>query len=275
MKVREKVAEAAEFLKVQQPYAPRVAVVLGSGLGNFTQRLKVDKLVRADDVPHYPVPAVEGHAGELIWARVGETPALLLRGRVHMYEGYSAREVVFPILVAGALGARQLVVTNAAGAVNLEFEPGDLMVIRDHVNLTFRNPLVGPENDQFGPRFPDMTEAYSRRLIELAHQCGEEQGLRLREGVLFALLGPTYETPAEVEMVRRLGGDAVTMSTVPEVIAARQWGMEVLGISVITNKASGGTGEPLAHEDVVEVAAKIEQRFGDLMECILRRLPEP
>jgi len=274
MNLRERVKEASEALRTKMPFEPQVAVVLGSGLGGFVEDLQVAHRVNVKEIPHYPVPSVPGHAGELLWAQVGRTRALILRGRVHLYEGYSPQEVVFPVHVAASLGAKCLVVTNAAGGVHPDFQPGDLMLIRDHVNFMFRNPLVGPHDEQFGPRFPDMSHAYSPRLLELARSAASELGIRLREGILFGLLGPTYETPAEVRMVRTLGGDAVTMSTIPEVIAARQWGLEVLGISVITNKASAHEHGSIHHDEVIQVADRVGRDFGRLLRRILEKLAE-
>jgi purine-nucleoside phosphorylase len=273
MGLRERVREAADYLGGRMPFPPDAALVLGSGLGGVASQLADWGKIPMREIPHWPVPSVPGHPGEVIWGRVGPTRLLICSGRVHLYEGYTPQEVALPVHVAAELGARRLLVTNAAGGVNPEFEAGDLMLIVDHVNFMFQNPLVGPSSQQFGPTFPDMSSAYSIRLRDLARQIAQELGIQLKEGVLFGVLGPTYETPAEVEMIRRLGGDAVTMSTIPEVIAARQRGLEVLGISVITNRAGAHGHGAIDHHEVVRVAQLAQERLSHLLFVLLERMP--
>ncbi|MDR7440162.1 MAG: purine-nucleoside phosphorylase, partial [Armatimonadota bacterium] len=224
------------------------------------------------EIPHFPRPTVEGHAGELVLGRLEGKPVAILRGRAHLYEGYSPQEVAFPVRVLHALGCRLLVVTNAAGGLNREWRAGDLMVISDHINLQATNPLLGPNDERLGPRFPDMSRAYDPELVALAERCALEERIPLRRGVYVAVLGPSYETPAELRMLRLLGADAVGMSTVPEVIAARHLGMRVLGISAITDMATGEVVQPVTHEEVLRVARELEPRFVRLVRRILREL---
>jgi purine-nucleoside phosphorylase len=230
---------------------PAVGVVLGSGLGAFADGLEEAAALPFREIPHFPASTVEGHGGALVVGRSGASPVAVLKGRVHFYEGYGLDEVVFPVRVLGRLGVRTLVVTNAAGAINPAYAPGDLMVIEDHVNL-LGNPLVGPNERELGPRFPDMSEAYDRGLRDAAEAAGRAAGLRVHRGVYVAFTGPSYETPAEIRMARALGADAVGMSTVPEVIAARHMGMRVVGLSCLTNMAAGVTDRRLDHREVLE-----------------------
>lgn len=251
-----------------------VAVVLGSGLGQVAD-VVVDnggKAVEYGSIPHFPTSSVEGHKGRLVAGHVGGARVLLMQGRVHRYEGYRAEQVVFPIRVLHALGVRRLIVTNAAGGLGDGFAAGDLMLIEDHLNLTGDNPLVGPNDARFGPRFPDMSDAYSARLREVAVQVSGERGVNLRRGVYAGLLGPSYETPAEIRMLKTLGAHAVGMSTVHEVIAANHLGMEVLGISCITNLAAGISPVKLSHDEVKETATRVGQVFSGLVLQLLPRL---
>ncbi len=244
--------------------APRIALVLGSGLGALADEIADSVRIPFGDIPGFRVARVAGHSGALVAGRLGGVEVLALAGRVHMYEGWSAEDAAFPIRVAHALGARTLFVSNAAGAMNRFFEPGSLMAIDDHINLMWTNPLAGPvvSGDQ---RFPDMSEPYDAALRAELHGAALDVGVSLADGVYAGLLGPTYETPAEVRMLQRLGADAVGMSTVPEVIVARSVGMRVAGISFITNAASGSTGAPLTHADVLEITARAGGRFRDLV----------
>lgn len=251
-----------------------VGVVLGSGLGRVADRLAEGEGGKALDyaaIPHFPVSSVEGHKGRLVFGVHRGVPALLMQGRVHRYEGWSAFEVTFPVRVLLALGVKRLLLTNAAGGIAEGMQPGDLMLITDHLNLTGDNPLVGRNDDRLGPRFPDMSEAYSARLRQLARKIAERNGVRLVEGVYAGMLGPSYETPAEVRMLRGLGAHAVGMSTVYEAIAAVHGGAEVLGISCITNLAAGISEHKLSHEEVKETAARVEEVFSTL---VLDLLPE-
>jgi len=248
-----------------------IGIVLGSGLGGLADRIESPNVVPFREIPGFPESTVVGHAGALISGTLAGKAVLALAGRFHVYEGHDARLAGFPIRVFHALGARTLIVSNAAGGVNRLWQPGDLMVIRDHINLTFRNPLIGAV-EEGDLRFPDMSEPYDSLLADLAHRVAAEQGLALRDGVYAGLLGPAYETPAEVRMLERLGADAVGMSTVPEVIVARARGMKVLGISCITNLASGISSSPLSHEEVLETTQRVGEEFAGLVEGIVAAL---
>ena len=263
-------AVAAEFIRSHLEGEPgRIAIVLGSGLGGLASRIESAVRIRFADIPGFPESTVAGHAGAVICGQLGGKAVIALSGRFHVYEGHSARLAAFPIRVVHALGARTLIVSNAAGGVNRLWQPGDLMLIRDHINLTFRNPLIGPVEDG-DLRFPDMSEPYDSQLAELAHRVASEHGIALRDGVYAGLLGPAYETPAEVRMLERLGADAVGMSTVPEVIVARARGMRVLGISCITNMACGISSHPLTHEEVLETTSRVGNAFAGLVESVVR-----
>jgi purine-nucleoside phosphorylase len=266
------IREAAAFIRGKTSLEPEIALILGSGLGVLADHVEDAAVIPYEDIPHFPLSTVEGHAGELVIGRLAGRTVVIMRGRFHMYEGYGPELTAFPVRVMKELGARTLVVTNAAGGINTSFEPGDLMLITDHLNLTGRNPLVGPNDPGLGPRFPDMSEAYSRRLRAIALETAREQGLALREGVYAGLLGPSYETPAEIRMLRVLGADAVGMSTVAEVIAARHTGLEVLGISCISNMAAGILDQPLSHEEVMETTERVKSRFLALVTGVIPRL---
>ncbi|MEK8127487.1 purine-nucleoside phosphorylase [Paenibacillus filicis] len=265
------IKKAAAFIKGKYPAKPEIALILGSGLGILADLVENAVTIPYEDIPNFPVSTVEGHAGELLLGTVGGRHVLLMKGRFHIYEGYGVDTVSFPVRVMKELGVEKLLVTNAAGGVNTEYKPGDLMVIRDHINFTFRNPLIGPNLSELGVRFPDMSEAYSRRLREVAHRVAAEQGLTLQEGVYIGLLGPSYETPAEIRMVRTLGADAVGMSTVSEVLVARHAGIEVLGFSCISNMAAGILDQPLSHEEVMETTDRVKQTF---LKLILGIIPQ-
>lgn len=257
--------EAATTVMYRIPQRPALAIVLGSGLGLLADELADPVSISYSEIPHFPVSTVPGHAGRLMMGTFQGVPVAMMSGRVHLYEGYSAGQVVFPIRLLGMLGVESLIVTNAAGGVNPRFSTGALMLITDHINLTGHNPLVGTNDARFGTRFPDMTEAYPPELRALAKRSATELGVPLEEGVYLGLLGPTYETPAEVRMVRLLGGDAVGMSTVLEVIAANHMGMRVLGISCITNMAAGMLPQKLNHEEVMETASRVANQFAALL----------
>ena len=267
----DRVQEACEWLRPRVRPVPEVAVVLGSGLGGFADALADATVVPYGEIPHWPASQVVGHAGKLTAGAVGRRRVIALAGRVHAYEGHDLRTVTFAVRVLGALGVKVLVLTNAAGGVNTDFRAGDLMLIDDHLNLTGGNPLVGPNDERFGPRFPDMTEVYSRRLRALALEVASAQDEPLVHGVYAGLLGPSYETPAEIRYLRALGADAVGMSTVHEAIVARHMGLEVLGLSCITNMAAGVLPEPLRHEEVMETAERVKGRFVRLIEGIVAR----
>jgi purine-nucleoside phosphorylase len=264
-------AQAAVRVQTQNAPAPAVGLILGSGLGDFADRLEDRVAIDYRDVPYFPVSTVHGHAGKLVLGRVGELRVVAMQGRAHTYEGNTLGQVTFPPRALVMLGARTLIITNAAGAVNRSYKPGDLVVLRDHLNF-IGSPLIGPNDDRLGPRFPDLTQAYDPALRSIAREAGRDLGLDLAEGVYAASSGPQYETPSEVKMMGVLGADLVGMSTVPEVIVARHMGARVLGISCVTNMAAGISGEALSHDEVTETAARVKQTFAKLLEGILTRL---
>jgi purine nucleoside phosphorylase I, inosine and guanosine-specific len=266
------IREAADYIRQQTTTKPEIGLIMGSGLGVLADRLEDAVTIAYHDIPHFPISTVEGHAGELLVGTLSGKPVLLMRGRFHMYEGYGPELTAFPVRVMKALGVKSLLVTNAAGGINLAFASGNLMLISDHINLTGRNPLIGPNDEELGPRFPDMSEAYSKRLRGIASETAKELGIPLQEGVYVGLLGPSYETPAEIRMLRTLGADAVGMSTVAEVIAARHSGIEVVGISCITNMASGILDQPLSHSEVMETAERVKSQFLGLVTALIGKM---
>jgi purine-nucleoside phosphorylase len=268
----EQVQEAADAVRTQIREVPRVGIVLGSGLGDFANQLEDAVSMPYETLPHWPAARVVGHEGRLVVGRVRGKCIAVLAGRCHLYEGHDARTVTFAVRALARLGVEHLILTNAAGGVNTGFSQGALMVIDDHINLMGVNPLVGANDDRFGPRFPDMTEVYARELRAAADRAGAGVGLRLPHGVYAGLLGPSYETPAEIRYLRTIGADAVGMSTVPEAIAARHMGLRVLGISCITNMAAGVLPQPLNHEEVMETARRVRGQFIALLEGILEQL---
>ncbi len=268
----ERVEAAAEVIGRRCGNVPELALILGSGLGEFAATLTGAVAVPYAEVPHWPVSTVAGHPGRLVVGTSAGKRVAALVGRVHAYEGHPPDAVAFATRVMGRLGARQLVLTNAAGGVNTGFSRGALMIIDDHINLLGANPLAGENDDRFGPRFPDMTEVYSTRLRGIADEAAAARGLSVTHGVYAALLGPSYETPAEIRYLRTIGADAVGMSTVPEALAARHMGLEVLGLSCITNMAAGVLPEPLNHDDVLETTRRVRGTFTTLLEGIIERL---
>jgi len=262
--------EAVAFVLGRTPLRPAIGVVLGSGLGAFADALEDAVAVPFDDIPHFPAATVVGHGGALVVGRSRGVPVAVMKGRVHFYEGYSLDQVVFPVRVLGRLGVSTVVFTNAAGAINPSFAPGDLMVIEDHLNL-LGSPLLGPNEDALGPRFPDMSEAYDRRLRAVAEAACRAASVRCHRGVYVGLTGPSYETPAEIRMFRTLGADAVGMSTVPEVIAARHMGIRVAGLSCLTNMAAGVSKAPLDHREVLETGERVK---AGLLEVLARIVTE-
>jgi purine-nucleoside phosphorylase len=263
---------AAEIRKRAAGATPDVAIVLGSGLGDFAGQLKDPVSIPYGEIPYWPASKVIGHEGRLVIGSLGGKRVAALSGRAHFYEGHDLRTVTFATRAIGRLGVKVLILTNAAGGVNVKLTPGMLMVMDDHINMLGSNPLVGPNEDQFGPRFPDMTEVYSKRLRGLADSVAGRQGLQIGHGVYVALHGPSYETPAEIRFLRTIGADAVGMSTVPEAIVARHMGVEVLGISCITNAAAGVLPQPLNHSEVMEVAQRVKGAFAALLEGIIAGL---
>ncbi len=260
---------AAKFIQSKTNLRPKIALVLGSGLGAFADGLASATRIPYDKIPGFPRSTVEGHAGSLVIGKVGEIPVAVMQGRVHFYEGYSAKEVVFPMRVLWSLGIRAAILTNAAGAINLNYSQGALVVIRDHINLQGTNPLIGPNEKNFGPRFPDMTQAYWKPYREIALTEAKRIGLPIHEGVYAALSGPSFETPAEIRYLKTIGTDLVGMSTVPEVIVARQMGIRVLGISCATNMAAGILDQPLSHAEVMETTDRVKSQFIALLRAVI------
>jgi len=263
---------AVQYVRARCSLQPHAGVILGSGLGNVVDAIDVEASIPYGDIPGARASTVMGHSGRMIFGRAGKLPVVVMQGRVHFYEGYEMEEVMFLSRVIGRLGIKTLVVTNAAGGVNTSYVAGDLMLIADHINLMGANPLRGPNVDELGVRFPDMTEAYSESLRATAKEVAKEIGLTLKEGVYLALSGPTYETPAEIRAFRTLGADAVGMSTVPEVIAMSHMGIPVLGISCITNMAAGILKQKLTHQEVMDTTARVQSQFTALVLGILGKL---
>ena len=269
----ERAAEAARFIGARSGrLAPRIAVVLGSGLGGVADCVQDAVEVPYGEIPYFVTSTVEGHAGTLILGTCSGVDVALMRGRFHFYEGYSMEDVTLPVRVFAAMGIRSLILTNAAGGVASHLSPGSLMVITDHINMMGENPLRGPNDDRFGPRFPDMTAAYTPAFIEVAHEVARGMKVVLAEGVYMALRGPSYETPAEIRMMRKLGADAVGMSTVPEVIVARHCGIKVLAISCITNVAAGLATTEIKHAEVMEVGTRAGRQLAELIVGTIPRL---
>jgi purine-nucleoside phosphorylase len=252
---------------------PKIGLILGSGLGAFADTFHERTVIPFNELPHFPCPGVAGHPGNLVLGEAEGVMVAALQGRVHFYEGYSLAEVAYPTRVLAYLGIRQLIVTNAAGGINTLFRPGNLMIISDHINLMGANPLVGTNVDELGERFPDMSEAYDRRMREMALRTAAQKGIPLRQGVYIGLSGPSYETPAEIRMCRALGADAVGMSTVPEVIVANQMGVQVMGISCITNMAAGIVPQRLTHREVIETTERVKEQFVELLRAVIPQLP--
>lgn len=264
--------QAARSIRARTAEQPQVALVLGSGLGAFADEFEGAVKIPYAEIPGFAISTVEGHSGNLVIGKVNGLPLVAMQGRVHYYEGYSMEEVSFPIRTFKLLGIKTLLLTNAAGGIDVELSQGALMVISDHLNLMGVNPLRGPNDDRFGPRFPDLTEVYSRALQEIAVEEARSLGIEIRRGIYAALSGPSYETPAEIHMLRSFGADAIGMSTVPEAIVARQMGMDVLGISCITNMAAGISETPINHEEVMETATRVTASFTQLIRNIIGRL---
>lgn len=267
-----RVERAAKFILTKTKLRPRIAVVLGSGLGGFADELQQATRIPYEEIPNFPVSTAIGHAGRLVIGTLGTVPLAVMQGRVHLYEGYTAEQVVFPIRVLGRMGVRAAVLTNAAGGINTRYSQGALVVVRDHINLQGQNPLVGPNDERFGLRFPDMTRAYWKAYRELARVEARRLRLPIYEGVYAAVLGPSYETPAEIRYLRTIGADLVGMSTVSEVIAAAHIGMRVLAISCVTNMAAGITGEPISHEEVLATGERVRGDFVKLLRAVLPKI---
>jgi purine-nucleoside phosphorylase len=265
---------AAQYLLSQTTLRPRTGLVLGSGLGSFADELSDAIRVPYTTIPHFPRSTAIGHAGQMVMGHVGEVPVAVMQGRVHLYEGYSAQEVAFPIRVFARMGIRALILTNAAGGINPNYKQGALVMISDHINLQGQNPLVGPNDERFGERFPDMTQAYSKAFRETARQAARKLGNKLDEGVYAALKGPSYESPAEIRHLRAIGADLVGMSTVPEVIVARHMGMQVLAISCVTNMAAGILDKPLSYLEVFETTERVRGDFVALLSAVTPKIAD-
>jgi purine-nucleoside phosphorylase len=265
---------AAKFILSKTKLRPKIALVLGSGLGAFADEFATPTKLPYKKIPHFPQSTAIGHAGQLVIGNVGDIAVAGMQGRVHLYEGYTAQQVAFPIRVFNQMGIKAVILTNAAGGINLNYSQGALVAIRDHINLQASNPLIGPNDDRFGPRFPDMTHAYDPEFRRFVAEEGKRRKLNLHEGVYLALAGPNYETPAEIHAFRTLGADLVGMSTVPEVIAARHRNIRVLGISCVTNMAAGVTGAPLTAEEVFETAARVKNDFIALLRAVIPRIAQ-
>jgi purine-nucleoside phosphorylase len=268
----ERADSASNFIFSKTDLRPKIALVLGSGLGAFSDEFETPTTIPYPEIPHFPRSTAIGHAGQLVVGKVGDIPVAGMQGRVHLYEGYSAKDVAFPIRVFARMGIKAVILTNAAGGIKREFVQGQLVVIRDHINLQGTNPLTGPNDERFGPRFPDMTVAYDRRFREMTVGEGNRNRIGLYEGVYAALPGPSYETPAEIRYLRTIGADLVGMSTVPEVIAARHSGIRVLGISCVTNAAAGILDQPLDHKEVLETAERVKSQFIALLKMVIPRM---
>ena len=268
----EKIQESAKYIGSKINIKPQIGLILGSGLGVLGDEVENPTIIKYNEVPNFPVSTVEGHAGQLVIGKLEGKDVVVMQGRFHYYEGYPMQDVTFPVRVMKALGVETIIVTNAAGGSNESFTPGDLMIITDHINFGGNNPLIGPNDNRLGVRFPDMSKAYTPELIDLARNTANELGINVKEGVYMFLTGPTYETPAEIKMAQKLGADAVGMSTVTEVIVASHTQLKVLGISCITNIAAGILDQPLNHEEVIETTQKVQKEFLSLVKTTIKNM---
>ncbi len=266
----EMIESSSKYLKSKYTASPKIGLILGSGLGVLADEIQNPVKIPYSEIPDFPVSTVAGHAGQLVFGQLADQEVVAMQGRFHYYEGYSFDQVTFPVRVMKELGVEILIVTNAAGGVNESFNPGDLMIITDHINNMGGNPLIGPNDSRLGERFPDMSEAYSKELTQKAKEIADSLSLNIKEGVYVGNTGPAYETPAEVRLVRTLGGDAVGMSTVPEVMVARHAGLKVLGISCISNMAAGILDQPLTHDEVIETTEKVRANFLSYVKEIVK-----
>ncbi|MDC7224583.1 MAG: purine-nucleoside phosphorylase [Spirochaetales bacterium] len=264
--------EAADFIKSRIENLPKTGLILGSGLNELADAVDNPVIIPYGDIPHFPRSTAPGHKGRLVLGKLEGKEVIVMQGRFHYYEGYPMDTIVFPIRVMKLLGVEKLIVTNAAGGVNTSFNPGDLMIIEDHIKMGGGHPLIGPNDNDFGPRFPDMSQAYTGSLIKIAEEEGKALNLNLQKGVYTFMTGPCYETPAEIRMLRTLGADAVGMSTVPEVITAAHAGLDVLGISCISNMAAGILDQPITEEEVIEAGQMVKEKFTNLLKAILIKI---
>src|SRR5690625_2267476 len=272
MHTLETINAAKEFVKSRTNHTPELGIILGSGLGSLAEEMKDADVIPYEDIPHFSKSDAEGHANELVIGELEGKKIVAMKGRYHYYEGHSLDEVTFPVRVMQALGIESLIITNSCGAVNTDFNPGELMLITDHINLVGTNPLIGKNNEELGTRFPDVSEVYSKELRDIASRVAQENDIKLREGVYGWWSGPVYETPAEIRMIRTLGGDAIGMSTVPEATVAIHGGLRVLGISCLTNMACGILDEPLSHDEVIAVAAQSRSKFVHLVKKTIKKI---
>ncbi|MFP7737102.1 purine-nucleoside phosphorylase [Priestia aryabhattai] len=269
MKFNEKVQQTKDYLLSQIDQCPSIGLVLGSGLGILAEEIEKPIYIPYNEIPHFPASTVTGHAGQMVIGDLKGKRVIAMQGRFHYYEGHSLEAVTYPIRIMKAIGVQQIIVTNAAGGINPNFKPGDLMIIQDHINLTSQNPLIGPNEEEFGERFSDMSEAYSKKLIALAKDVASKNKINMVEGIYAGMLGPSYETPAEVNFLSIIGASAVGMSTVPEVIVAQHSGLEVLGISCISNMAAGISEHSLTHDEVMETTENIKAQFLKLVKEVI------
>lgn len=266
------IEESSNFIKARIKGEPSIAIILGSGLGELADNVSEKVVIKYKDVPNLPTSTVKGHAGQFVFGRLNGKYVVMMQGRFHYYEGNKMEDLALPIYIMKSIGVKSIIVTNAAGGVNTVFKPGDLMLIRDHINFAGINPLIGKNCDEMGTRFPDMSNAYDKELLELSKRAADEAGIDVVSGTYFMMSGPNYETPAEIRMIRTLGGDAVGMSTVPEVIAANHCKIKVIGISCITNMAAGILDKPLDHKEVMETSNRVKEKFTKLVTTILEKL---
>lgn len=267
-----KIKESVEFIKGRIKAVPEIGVVLGSGLGDMADNIEERIVVKYSEVPNLPESTVKGHAGQFVFGKLNGKNVMMMQGRFHFYEGNKMEDLALPIYIMKYLGVKNLIVTNAAGGVNTSYVPGDLMIIKDHINFAGTNPLIGRNEEEVGPRFPDMSAAYTKELVQLAKDTAKDLNLKVQEGTYLMMTGPCYETPAEIRMVRVLGGDAVGMSTVPEVIAASHCGLKTLGISCITNMAAGILDQPLDHQEVIDTSNRVKNEFVSLVSEVIKRM---
>ena len=272
--IYEKLLKCTESVKARIQFRPEIALVLGSGLGDYAKEMDVKESISYSEIEGFPVSTVPGHEGRFLFGYVKGVPIVAMQGRVHYYEGYPITDVVLPVRLMGLLGAKTVILTNAAGGVNFNFQPGDLMMITDHITTVVPSPLIGANIDELGPRFPDMSEVYDKELREIIRQAARNTGISLQQGVYVQLTGPAYETPAEIRMCRIWGADSVGMSTACEAVAARHMGLKVCGISCITNMASGMSGKPLDHKEVQETADRVAEEFKKLVTETIRLIGE-
>lgn len=270
--LKQQIMEALELIRTKTKLEPKIGIILGTGLGGLVKEIEVETVIDYADIPHFPISTVESHHGKLIFGKLSGKDVVAMQGRFHYYEGYTMKQITFPVRVMKFLGVKYLLISNAAGGLNPLFRKGDLMIIVDHINLLGDNPLIGPNDDELGPRFPDMSEPYNKELIELAEQVALEEKIRVQKGVYVAMTGPSLETRAEYRFLRLIGADAVGMSTVPENIVANHMGMKVFGVSVITDECFPDALQPLSLEDVIKVASKTEPKLTLLMKRLVEKI---